>query len=216
MWKAHWGYFQNVEQQPDEEHRAGAVNLRNIYPQEWSTLRSLQMLFGDEEVTVITQDAEAQPPAGEAASGQPGAERGGAEGQWSAGTPHSPGALSPIAEGSHEDSTLGSLDSYLLHDDPDLQAVLAQTRCQFDCVLATCPFTDGGSKDVESSVKDELDDRMPIGLLGSTELLTLSIAPDSTFEMSSMTMNRCCVSSRSIHPCVTPCLMHRMWPKTKF
>ena len=107
VWKPHWGYFQNVEQQSDEGHRVGAVNFRKIYPQEWSTLRSLQLLFGDEEVTVITQDAEA-------ASGQPGDVGGDAEGQWSAGTPHSPGALSPIAEGSHEDSSLESLDSLSL------------------------------------------------------------------------------------------------------
>ena len=36
------------------------MNFRKIYPQDWSTLRSLQLLSGDEEVTVITQDAEAQ------------------------------------------------------------------------------------------------------------------------------------------------------------
>ena len=59
VWKPNWGYFQNVEQQLDSEHRVGSVNFRKLYPEEWSSLRSLQLLLGDEEVTVITQDAEA-------------------------------------------------------------------------------------------------------------------------------------------------------------
>ena len=89
-----------------------------------------------------------------------------AEGQWSAGTPHSPGPLSPIAEGSYEDESLESLDSYFLHDDPDLQAVLAETRCQLDAVLDTseCPSAETGEE-------NELDDRMPLGLLYCPELL---------------------------------------------
>ena len=119
------GYFQTVEQQPDDGPRVGAINFRKVYPQEWSTLRSLQFLFGDEEVTVITQDAETP-------TGSSPADHEDAEGQWSAGTPHSPGPLSPIAE---EDESLECLDSYLLHDDPDLQAVLAETRCQLDVVF---------------------------------------------------------------------------------
>ena len=132
-------------------------------------MRSLQLLFGDEEVTVITQDAGAQASAGEAGGDRSGAERGNAEGQWSASIPHSPGVLSPVAEGSHEDSSFDSLDAFLLHDDPDLQTVLSQTRFELDCVLDACPSSVGGSQSAEAN---ELNDRMPLGLLGSHELLT--------------------------------------------
>ena len=116
-------------------------------------------------MTVIAQDAEAQPLAADR-DGSSRTQWDSAEGQWSAGTPYSPGALSPIAEGSHEDSSLEDLDSYFLHDDPDLQAVLAQTRCQLEWMLndSECPSAE--------TVENELDDRMPLGLLSSTELLT--------------------------------------------
>ena len=60
------------------------------------------------------------------------------------------------------------MDSYLLHDDPDLQAVLAQTRCQLNCVL-----NDSECSPAEAAPSEhELDDRMPLGLLSSTEMLT--------------------------------------------
>ena len=172
MWKPHWGYFQNVEQQPDAEHRVGSVNFRKLYPEEWSSLRSLQLLFGDEEITVITQDAEAQASAVEASGDRSGAERGNAEGQWSASIPHSPGVLSPVAEGSQEDSSFDSLDAFLLHDDPDLQAILSETRFELDCVLDACSSSVGESQSAETNVESELDDRMPLDLLSSTELLT--------------------------------------------
>ena len=87
VWKPHWGYFQSVEQQTDSSDHVGAVNLRKIYAQEWSTLRSLQLLFGDEEVTVITQDAKAQSPAADVRDGSSRTHGDSAEGQWSAGTP---------------------------------------------------------------------------------------------------------------------------------
>ena len=64
------------------------------------------------------------------------------------------------------------MDSYLLHDDPDLRTVLAETRCELDCVLDTCPVADGEGSPANTTAKDEFDDRMPLGLLGSTELLT--------------------------------------------
>ena len=58
VWKPHWGYFQSVEPPTTSGDLVGEVNLRKIYDQEWTTLRSLQLLFGDEEVTVIAQNAE--------------------------------------------------------------------------------------------------------------------------------------------------------------
>ena len=169
VWKPHWGYFQNVAQQADSENRVGSVNFRKLYPEEWSSLRSLQLLFGDEEVTVITQDAEAQASAVEAGGDRSGAERGNAEGQWSASIPHSPWVLSPVAEGSHEDTSFDSLDAFLLHDDPDLQAVLSQSRFELDCVLDACSSSVGESQSAEAN---ELNGRMPFGLLSSPELLT--------------------------------------------
>ena len=130
----------------------------------------------------MAQDNEAHAPVDGATVGQSSADRGGAGGRLSEGSPRSAGALSPNAEGPHEDWSLDSLNSYLLHDDPDLQAVLPETRCQLDCVLATCPHVDGGSLGAEgvpggsfgaeAGDRNELDDRMSLGLFGSTEVLT--------------------------------------------
>ena len=60
------------------------------------------------------------------------------------------------------------MDSYLLHEDPDLQSVLAETRCQLDCVL------DDGECSLAETVlgEDELDDRMPLSYLTNIEALT--------------------------------------------
>ena len=118
-------------------------------------------------MTVIAQNAERQPPADDR-GGSARSQGESAEGQWSAGTPHSPGALSPIAEGSQEDSSFEDLDSYLLHEDPDLQSILSETRCQLDCVL-----DDGGCTLAEAAQdEDELDDRLPLSYLSNHEMPT--------------------------------------------
>ena len=101
---------------PQADGLVGAVNLRHHSPDDWKSLRVLQLLFGDEEVAAVA-DREGRPA-------EPGARRETRVEDRPVDRPSGVGEpLSPIAEGS-EDDDLEELSMYLQHTDPELQNVL--------------------------------------------------------------------------------------------
>ena len=77
----------------------------------------------------------------------------------SAAEPSEGGELSPIPEGSHEDESLGSLDDFLVHEDPALQQVLRDTRAVCESalelveeeVVAEAPSADAATAEAPSA-----------------------------------------------------------------
>jgi len=176
VWKPQWGYVQTVEQDPDPQRKVGAISFRKVYPQAWTSLRSLQLLFGDEEVVTIAQETahEIVPVA---------APRDEVGRQLSEDSPvQHRGALTPIAEGSNESSETDyeSLDSYLLHDDPDLQEVLSQTKDHLDTILE-----EATDESPSAEIKNELQDRLPLTLLTNVDpfldMASTMLGPDTEY-----------------------------------
>ena len=136
---------------------------RKLYPQDWTDLRVLQILFGDEEcagavnrdIVSIRNPNEDSPAA--------------AIEDQRVGTPEIGGPLSPIAE----EESLESLDTMLTHTDPDLYALLCETREDLTSVVEEIDEEEHMSEDTGSSV---LDDRIPLNLVIPSEaVLVLSV-----------------------------------------
>jgi len=154
VWKPQWGYFQTIDQINNTDGKLEGLNMRRTYPQMWPDLRCMQLLFGDENVVAVAEQQgalENNPANGEA----------GASGDQLVEAQHEAGPMSPIVEGSHEDSTpsMDSLDTFLANLDDDLQEILRATRDDLESVLEQV------ETEAEPERSDELDNRVPLNYL---------------------------------------------------
>ena len=167
LWKPQWQYVQVIEQAQDANGRSGQVNLRRLYPDDWSELRMLQLFTSadaeEEQEAQEPEDANRRSPNPPPSSGQ----------QSLDGDLHPPrGPLSTIDEA---DEAHEGLDSFLLNEDPDLQRVLSDTKENLSSVLEDC----GESLSAEPAVEPELDDRLPLNLMAyASQLCTEAFAAD--------------------------------------